>query len=126
MSEAPTTREEILRSAAVMVTGERQDDYGRPEDNFERIANLWNSYLDRRLDGRISGVDVAAMMALLKIARIASGHGKRDNWVDLAGYAACGGEIQAAEQRITMPANQASITTTINRMYTEEPYDSRR
>ena len=126
MSEAPTTREEILRSAAVMVTGERQDDYGTPENNFERIANLWNSYLDRRLDGRISRVDVAAMMALLKIARIASGHGKRDNWVDLAGYAACGGEIQAAEQRITMPANQASITTTINSMYTEEPYDSRR
>ena len=36
------------------------------------------------------------MLALLKIARIASGHGKSDNWVDLAGYAACGGEIQAA------------------------------
>ena len=126
MTEAPTMREEILRSAAKMVTGERQDDYGTPENNFERIANLWNSYLDRRLDGRISGVDVAAMMALLKIARIASGHGKRDNWVDLAGYAACGGEIQAEEQRITMPADQANITTTINRMYAEEPYDSRR
>lgn len=38
--------------------------------------------------------DVAAMMALLKIARIASGHAKADNWVDLAGYAACGGEIE--------------------------------
>nr|DAU67432.1 MAG TPA: hypothetical protein [Caudoviricetes sp.] len=33
--------------------------------------------------------------ALLKIARIASGHAKSDNWVDLAGYAACGGEIEA-------------------------------
>lgn len=126
MTEAPTMREEILRSAAKMVTGERQDDYGTPERNFERIANLWNSYLDKRLDGRISGVDVAVMMALLKIARIASGHGKRDNWVDLAGYAACGGEIQAEEPRITMPTNQADITSTINRMYTEEPYDSRR
>ena len=45
MTEAPTMREEILRSAAKMVTGERQDDYGTPENNFGRIANLWNSYL---------------------------------------------------------------------------------
>ena len=38
---------------------------------------------------------VAALLALLKIARIATGHGKSDNWVDLAGYAACGGELQS-------------------------------
>ena len=43
----------------------------------------------------INPVDVAAMLALLKIARIASGHAKEDNWIDLAGYAACGGEIEA-------------------------------
>lgn len=42
--------------------------------------------------------DVAAMLALLKIARIASGHAKADNWVDLAGYAACGGEIEGGEE----------------------------
>lgn len=34
------------------------------------------------------------MLAMLKIARIASGNAKEDNWVDLAGYAACGGEIE--------------------------------
>lgn len=33
------------------------------------------------------------MMALLKIARIATGQAKSDSFVDLAGYAACGGEI---------------------------------
>jgi hypothetical protein len=33
------------------------------------------------------------MMALLKIARIASGQTKEDNYVDLCGYAACAGEI---------------------------------
>ena len=37
------------------------------------------------------------MLALLKIARIASGRAKEDNWVDLAGYAACGGEIESGE-----------------------------
>ena len=35
------------------------------------------------------------MLALMKIGRISSGHAKPDNWVDLAGYAACGGEIEA-------------------------------
>lgn len=37
--------------------------------------------------------DVAAMMALLKIARIADGNSKDDNWIDGCGYLACGGEI---------------------------------
>ena len=41
----------------------------------------------------------AALLALLKIARIATGHGKSDNWVDLAGYAACGGELQSRPAR---------------------------
>lgn len=43
---------------------------------------------------RVEPEDVAAMMSLLKIARVATGHGKADNWIDLAGYAACGGEIE--------------------------------
>lgn len=90
------TRKDILQIAEKMVNGDRQDDYGKPERNFERIAMLWTHYLGPdRLQVGISPVDVAAMLALLKIARIASGHGKSDNWVDLAGYAACGGEIQA-------------------------------
>lgn len=33
------------------------------------------------------------MMALLKVARIKSGGGTEDSFVDLAGYAACGGEL---------------------------------
>ena len=33
------------------------------------------------------------MMILLKVGRIAGGSLSQDNWVDIAGYAACGGEI---------------------------------
>lgn len=36
--------------------------------------------------------DVAMMMALLKVARIKAGD-KADSFIDLAGYAACAGEI---------------------------------
>ncbi|WP_346026901.1 DUF6378 domain-containing protein [Beduinella massiliensis] len=39
----------------------------------------------------------AAEQALLKIARIKTGKGTRDSFVDLAGYAACGAEVVAHE-----------------------------
>lgn len=87
------TRSEILAAAERCVVGDREQDYGSPENNFARIADLWNAYIGGDF---ISPVDVAAMLALLKIARIRSGHAKADNWVDLAGYAACGGEIEAS------------------------------
>lgn len=86
------TRAEILDRAKACVIGDREEDYGGPERSFEAIAHLWTAYLNHG----ITPVDVAAMMALLKIARISGGHFKADNWVDLAGYAACGGEIEAA------------------------------
>lgn len=84
-------RPEILDKAKACVCGDREQDYGSPESNFGRIADFWSTYLG----DAITPVDVAAMLALLKIARIASGHAKDDNWVDLAGYAACGGELEA-------------------------------
>lgn len=100
------TREEVLETAMEMVTGSRPDDYGTPENNFARIADLWRAYLGTKPAASINAADVAAMLALLKIARIASGHGKGDNWVDLAGYAACGGELQSAMGREAGGASQ--------------------
>lgn len=82
------TRRECLETAEHMVNGDREHDYGTPEDNFKTIAGLWSAYLDKE----ISSIDVAMMMALMKIARIKAGT-KPDSFVDLAGYAACGAEI---------------------------------
>lgn len=93
-------REEILEAAQKCVCGNREQDYGSPENNFRTIAALWNAYLGTC---ELRSWDVAAMLALLKIARIASGHAKDDNWIDLAGYAACGGELQ--QQPGVMPSN---------------------
>lgn len=87
------TRESILNRAIECVCGEREQDYGSPEDNFNRIATYWSAHLGME----ITAEDVAVMMALLKIARIGAGTATDDSWVDLAGYAACGGEIAAAE-----------------------------
>lgn len=88
------TRKEILNRAAECVTGKRHEDYGTPEDNFTLIARLWTDYCGFGF----SAVDVSMMMALLKIARIKNGGGSGDSFVDLAGYAACGGEIYSTER----------------------------
>lgn len=82
-------REECLRKACECVNGARENDYGTPEDNFGVIADLWTTYLDYE----ITKQDVANMMILLKIARIKTGTGTDDCYVDIAGYSACGYEL---------------------------------
>ena len=98
-----TGRADILHAAEKCVCGDREADYGNPEDSFKSIASMWNSYLyaigliENHTDEwkGLKPKDIAAMMVLFKIARVATGHGKLDNWIDAAGYAANGGEIEA-------------------------------
>ncbi len=82
-------RADILHTAEKCVCGQREQDYGSPENNFEIIAGFWTVYKGVPFTPN----DVAMMMALLKVARIKSGGGTADSFVDLAGYAACGGEL---------------------------------
>lgn len=87
MSEPQLGR--VLEDAVKLINGERQDAYGKPEDNFSTIASLWNLYIENRkvkYSYLLTPHDVAVMMALLKIARIATGTQKRDSYVDAAGY----------------------------------------
>lgn len=90
------TRGECLESARRAVSGQRVQDYGTPEDSFNRIAALWSAYIGRHFDAH----EVAMMMALMKVARIQGGIGTDDSYVDLAGYAACAAEIKAAEAAV--------------------------
>ena len=84
------TRKEILAEAEKCVCSDRNLQYGEPEDNFSDIAKLWSAYLDTDLGAE----DVAIMMCLFKIARLqGSAFESIDSWIDLIGYAACGGEI---------------------------------
>lgn len=84
------TRKEFLLAADKRICGDRDEQYGKPEDNFENIAKLWSGYLE--VD--IGPEDVAIMMCLFKIARLKdSFYEDKDSWFDLIGYAACGGEI---------------------------------
>ena len=82
-------RATCLKKADECVNGKREQDYGSPESNFLKIADLWSAYYG----APFSANDVAMMMALLKIARIQTGTATEDSFVDLAGYAACGCEV---------------------------------
>lgn len=87
------SRDDILEKAKSIINGERQGTYGSPENSFETIAKMWSAYLHRD----ISAVDVANMMVLMKVARNSNGVYKDDNWIDICGYAALGGEIQGID-----------------------------
>lgn len=94
---------ELLDTAKAAVA-DRGLNYGTPEDNFERIAKLWNAHLVNRHADRFGGdtvvavpklnaSDVAMMMVLMKVARLENSPGHEDSWIDIAGYAACGVEL---------------------------------
>lgn len=85
----------IAEEAIRTINGERQIQYGRPEDTFERIAHLWMAYLVDMGNGvAITPAMVADMMCLLKIARERGGKSKKDNYVDLIGYAMLGASMR--------------------------------
>ena len=94
----PTSRRGILLQATRCVCGDREQDYGSPEHSLSAIGSFWADYIKAKYGTEVplTGADASAMMVLFKMARVATGHGKADNWVDAAGYAACGGEIESA------------------------------
>ena len=72
----------ILAEAHRLVHGVRGEDYGHPYEDFSRMAKIWSAIL---------GVDVtpeqvALCMIGVKISRECN-KPKRDNRVDIAGYA---------------------------------------
>ena len=79
---------EYLDTAAKIVTGQRQRDYGNKYENHKNISDLWSAYLGKE----VLPHDVAICMLLVKVARLK--HRKtEDCYLDMAGYAAIAGEI---------------------------------
>lgn len=94
----PETRREILQAAERCVCGDRDIEYGEPQDSFELTARLWEPIIRARCVHpgaylNVDAVTVALLMAELKIARASMNTGHMESWVDGCGYLACGGEI---------------------------------
>lgn len=87
-------RTEILDMAKTYVTKDRNTTHGNPENSFGIIAAYWSAHINKN----ITAADVAVMMTLLKLARLKSNPANEDNWIDAAGYMACGGELATEEK----------------------------
>ena len=88
--------ESILDEAKRITDSERMIEYGHPKKSLSTIANYWIIYLDSKDDYTITSKDVSMMMILLKIAR-ESNKSKRDNLVDISGYARLASIIEEIE-----------------------------
>ena len=90
------TKEEILKKARDLITGDRNETHGDAFQNHAEIAEFWNIFLDKKLQpmASITAEDVALMMVLMKISRNTQGKKNNlDNFIDMCGYAAIAGEI---------------------------------
>jgi len=89
-SSVELPRIEALREAAKIIAGERDAQYGGPEENFTRISKIWSVILNTE----VTPEDVAMCMVGVKMSRYAAGSGfQADTWIDVAGYAGCGYEV---------------------------------
>lgn len=77
--------EDILEEALRITKGDRNASYGPPDQDFQRTAKMWSVIKGVEFEAR----EVALFMIALKLSR-ETHQRKRDNWVDIAGYARCG------------------------------------
>jgi len=93
-----SVQRDLLKEVAEIVGGERSKDYGPPSLNLDhRTARLWQVYqelLDPFGEKNLDGIDVCMMMILVKMARIMQDKSVKDNYADIAGYAAAAWEIE--------------------------------
>ncbi len=78
----------VFEEANQIIYGDREETYGHPSKNLDKVAQQWSLYLQQKygtawLD--LSAEDVCWMMADLKKVRQMN-KAKRDNLVDGIGY----------------------------------------
>lgn len=89
------TADQICRTAAGMVSGERARSHGDWTRTFDRIAAVWSGFLGVPITGK----QAALMMAQFKTVRADAGEYNPDDFADISGYGAGAGEIAAREHK---------------------------
>lgn len=82
---------DILEVAASITRGDRQAVYGPPDQDFKKTADMWTGMFQYMLapGAMFEPRHVAMAMICIKLSREFH-QKKRDNWIDIAGYARCG------------------------------------
>lgn len=86
-------RKKLLSLAAELISQDRAAIYGDARENHSRIARIWSALLDQD----ITPEQVYMCMIAVKLARLTHMPDHEDSWVDIAGYAALGGEAWEPE-----------------------------
>lgn len=93
-------RKYILKEAEKCVLQDRNQEYGEPENAFDLVAEFWTSYLESTFSKRdpkmLYPEDIAMMMNLFKVSRQVKNPMHADNYIDMAGYAACAADCVGA------------------------------
>lgn len=88
----------VLDEAKQLITGDRNNAYGPPTQDFVRTASMASAFGFQVNGQPLQSHHVAIFMILLKTSRLAWSPAKRDSWVDTAGYAGCGMECAVTEE----------------------------
>jgi hypothetical protein len=80
---------------------DRGTDYGHPLDDFTKTAEMFNAWKGTKL----TADDVAVFMMFVKLSREANKH-KRDNLVDLCGYAQTLSMVKEERARRERPVDE--------------------
>jgi hypothetical protein len=94
----------ILTEAEGLINGPRNETYGHPLDDFNRTAMLWSALLGHP----ITAEQVALCMMCVKMSRECH-LPKRDNILDIAGYAGC---LEKVIDERNRRADEEFVTTT--------------
>ena len=81
-------RKSVLVEAEGLVHGDRNKAYGHPLHDYTRTAGMVNAMLAHKLKEPLTAEDLGLVMCCVKLSRQQNAP-KRDNLVDLAGYAEC-------------------------------------
>ncbi len=112
-----TQRERCLDEAKKIVCTDRNEQYGEPENNFDVISEYWAAYLNSKykVGVPLDSGDVAHMMVLFKMGRITTAKAyKEDNYIDLAGYAACAMECATNKAKTLREINRKIIGESVD------------
>jgi hypothetical protein len=81
-------KESILIEAERLTNGDRQESYGHPADEYNRVAMMISGLLCDKLTEGITAQEAIMIMICVKMSR-ESHKPKRDNRVDIVGYGNC-------------------------------------
>ena len=105
-------KHEVITKAGDLIGSDRQNEYGNPEDNFQRIAGGWNIIVKNamRTHAELTPAHVALMMDWMKSSRLLHDIESVDSWIDKCGYSALGGELATTRNHqygVSPPRSQA-------------------